>query len=166
MKKLPTPSLLLLALLAAGAALAQNTIVARTWRMPLTGTTCTTLDAGQGIDINGATGWHVTASATGYADGGSDSRITGGSLTCCNYGVVSSTGASGASQGKRWHACNTQLNFTPATGVRDSTSLDFKAYVGGASKIMYLPSSLTVQLWDGGTADAGINVDVTIEVRK
>lgn len=141
-------------------------VASRTWRMPLTGTTCTTLDAGQGIDINGATGWHVTASATGYADGGSDSRITGGSLTCCNYGVVSSTGASGASQGKRWHNCNSLLNFTPATGQRDSTSLDFKAYVGGASKIMYLPSSLTVQLWDGGSADAGVNVDVTIEVRK
>ncbi len=164
MRKLIPP--LLLALAAFVAVDVSAEVASRTWRMPLTGTTCTTLDAGQGIDLNGAEAWHVTASATGYADGGSDSRITGGSLTCCNYGVVNSTGATGASQGKRWHACNTQLNFTPATGVRDSTSLDYKAYVGGAAKIMYLPSSLTVQLWDGGVADAGVSVDVTIEVRK
>lgn len=164
MRKLFLLPVLLLAVFAAVDSSAE--VISRTWRMPLTGTSCTTLDAGQGIEINGATGWHVTASATGYADGGSDSRITGGSLTCCNYGVVSSTGASGVTQGRRWHACNTSLNFTPATGVRDSTSVDFDALVGGNAKIMYLPSSLTVQLWDGGTADAGVNVDVTIEVRK
>lgn len=161
MKKL-LPFLLLLAVLAAVEVPAQNNIAARTWRMPLAGTTdCRTLDAGQGIDVSNAKGWRVAASAPG-----ANSLITGGSLLCCNYGVVNSTGASGVAQDKRWHACNSQLNFTPATSVRDSTSLDFKSYVGGNGKIMYLPSSLTLQLADAGTADAGVNVDVTIEVRK
>jgi hypothetical protein len=159
MRKL-VPLLLLLGASLALEALAQNRVAARTWRMPVTGSTCTTLDAGfPGMPLDSASGWRVTGSAPG-----TDSRITAGSLDCCFKGVVNTTGASGASQTLRWRDCNSQLDFTPTTGVRDSSSLDFPSYVGTGA-VMYLPNGVTLGLADAGTADAGVQLDVTLEMR-
>lgn len=123
---------------------------AKTFTQNLTGSAPSAAD--DGIELAGMVGWSVTVSAP------SGQTITGGSLTCYFYAPVSSTGGTRAAVTRRWTPCDSRLNITPTTGVRDPPSLNFVTYVR-SGRIAYVPNAITL-------SGAGTTVDVTIEVRK
>lgn len=134
-------------------ALAQNnssTYVAKTFTQTLTGAE-PTLET-DGVSLDGVEGWAVTISAP------SGQTLTGGGAGCRYYGPVSSTGIWGAAPTRRWMNCNSALNVTATTGVRDSPSLNFVSYVRGG-RIAYVANAVTL-------SGAGTTVDITIEVRR
>jgi hypothetical protein len=119
---------------------------------PFTGTACTSLTATDGVSLDGVSGYSVTVSA---ASG--QTLSGGGSVQCCVYKAVSSTGAPGPAPTKRWMACDAAFHFTPAASVRDYTAPEFEALVGGG-RLYYRAAAVTTS---GGTT-----LDITIQTRR
>jgi hypothetical protein len=163
----PLRLLALLAALSAAVALAQSNsyeYAAKTFTQDLSGAAPSTDE--DGVSLDRVQGWSVCLSAP------SGQVITGGGATCYDYAAISSSGVHRTPVTRRWLPCDSELNFTPATGQRDACSLNFVSDVK-AGRIAYVPSAVTVLLSDGGVvrmADGGIQdggtVDVTIEIRR
>lgn len=147
-------ALLLLLSLTAAPALAQSSADCRTATQLLTGSAPTATQ--DGVTLSEATGYVVVVSAP------AGQTISGGSLLCYYLGVVSAP-AAGAAPGSssittRWMRCDTALDITPTTGVRDYAKPDYTS-TAGMGKVKYVPSSITL-------SGAGTTVDVTVCVRR
>jgi hypothetical protein len=124
---------------------------------------CSTLAPTAGVDVSGARGYTVVATADG-TDGGTQAFLGAGTIACCYFGAIT-TAAAGVTPMRRWMRCPSTLDvsMTASTGQKDIAGGSFET-PAGAGRIAYVPQAVTMDAGNGGGGTG--TIITTITVRK
>lgn len=154
----------LLAVLTASSALAADLIFSRSTSTANAATiTCESLLPTAGVELSGARGYTVVATADG-TDAGTQAFLGAGTLKCCYFGAFT-TAAAGVTPIRRWMACPTtlDLSMSASTGKKDVALGTFET-PAGAGRIAYVAQGVTMDAGSGGGGTG--TIITTITVRK